>query len=135
MITPVTQSERIRELPTIEIPRTVRILGRSLGAIVRVVRRHQRKVAGRSLSKMLRRVGESKDREELESFVGKPIYVLDGQGFSSQSPDGQKLVPDFLERYEADEYWIDLWFEQGRVVTFSGCLRWSAWDLASGLAR
>ncbi len=73
--------------------------------------------------------GKCQTRNELEQVLGKPKYVLKGDGFCIGS-----FVPDRVESYQKRGCVIELWFKGERFHSDSGFVPYTAWDIASGLA-
>jgi hypothetical protein len=135
MVTPKPDMPLLRERPVFRYPGWIRLFGRLAGPVVRPLRRRTRERAERLLSQLMRAAGTCESRTELERFLGPPRYVLVGDLFSSQAPDGKVLVPDKVESYAKGDCVVEIWFRGERVDSITGFVQWSPWDLASGLAR
>ena len=66
--------------------------------------------------------GKCQTRNELEQVLGKPKYVLKGDGFSIGS-----FVPDRVESYQKRGCVIELWFKGERFHSDSGFVPYTAW--------
>ncbi len=71
----------------------------------------------------LDKVGNCRQRGELEQLLGKPAYVVSGEAAGAANP------PDLIECYESEGCCIDLWFKNDRLVDTSGFVKPTLWDM------
>lgn len=72
-------------------------------------------------------------RESLESFLGPPLYAMEGYAYSTISADGSNVThPDVVEVYEKDGCLIELGFKDGTLSLVVGAVHPTSWEAVTG---
>jgi len=133
MIEPTKKITDFKIFPQ-KIPFRVRFFGIVFRPFVRYCRRRKKAdIFKHTLPNLMEKVQRCCCRAELEKILGKPKYVLRGDNFISYSPNGEILVPKFVETYIKKGCQIDIWFSHDRMIHFTGSLFISPWDKISGI--
>jgi hypothetical protein len=79
---------------------------------------------------MLDQIAQCRDREEYRQYLGDPLYAVSGPSCGAVLGDGSQEAPDLIECYEWAGCCIDLWFKGDRLVSTSGFVKPTVWDVA-----
>ncbi len=131
MIKPSSKIKRIKQFPA----------RRNVSLWIKIVRKHFSPYVNRWLDKkrhhihaniipdMFLKIGNCKDRAELEKIIGEPIFALEGgEGFNETLPDGEVIIPDVVEIYIQNGYRIDVWFLNEKIHAMTGCEDFYPWE-------
>ncbi|MBN2477263.1 MAG: hypothetical protein JXB62_21830 [Pirellulales bacterium] len=83
----------------------------------------RQKILERRVHQKLDELATCRHRADLERLLGKPAYAVAGD--VCDGPDR----PDMIECYESEGCCIDLWFKDGRLVSTSGFVKPTPWEV------
>lgn len=133
MIEPSGNLVPLSSRPPIQTPAWQRCVGAIASPFVR--RSIQSNYPNRlnRLSEVLGLARQCNTRDELESLLGPPKYVLDGNSYSSIPTDtNRQQQPELVEVYELDNCGIELMFRDGRMIEMIGIPMPTNWEIATG---
>jgi hypothetical protein len=82
------------------------------------------------VNRKLDEVTRCHSRQQLRQVIGEPLYAVSGQ-VARGAPEGvPRPLADVIECYESDGCCIDLWFRHQRLVSLSGFVKPTVWDIA-----
>ena len=129
MIVPSKEYPVLHELPGREIPRSVRVLGRMFAPLIRCWRAAVMvRINKRIVPNLIQRAWNCKNREELESLLGKPTYVVRGVDCNGPERNRMPADPDVFELYETRGCTIHLGFKDDKLISISGSAQMTDWE-------
>jgi len=132
MIEPSKEFPVLKELPARKnVSFVARVVCRMFPFLVRMwLVRKRLQINEHIFPNLMRDVNKCQNRLELESLLGKPKYVISGEGyFESFSPDNKRMVPDIVEIYVIGRCRVDLWFKNNFLEEITGLEELWPWDI------
>jgi hypothetical protein len=129
MIVPSKEYPVLNERPPMEIRRSVHVLGSVFAPLIRCWRAAvMARVNKWVLPNLMEQGHNCCNREELEQLLGKPRYVLSGDGHSVRSRTAEPVKPDLIEVYQTKGCIMEVVFKDDRPITLLGWAAMTPWD-------
>jgi hypothetical protein len=118
----------LEERPALSIPGWIRLTALLFKGIIRwwFIRRHTRLES--QMITLLGTIKNCRDRQELETLIGKPLYALSGCLYRLGD-----TIPDRVEIYNHSEFQIEVFFEEENHTSSSIYLFPGAWSIATAI--
>jgi len=129
MIVPSKEYPVLNQRPPMKTPPSVRVLGRMFAPLIRCWRAALMAGIDKWILPNLMQQGHNcSNRDELEQLLGKPRYVLSGDGYSVGSRDAESIKPDLVEVYQTKGCAMEVVFKDDRPITLFGWAAMTPWD-------